>query len=141
MSLDDWGRPQPPRDETWKKFVVVGIVVLSIVVAGVIGALLSAGLSPDPDAPKNPALASSLDELESTEVEEAPTSRSLTLMSFTEVWNKNTETEKDDLCMAVELFGPSEAADQLSVGATADGELQLDWDYMVELIEEECASR
>lgn len=140
MSMDDWGKPDP-GDETWKKVLAVGLVVISIAVAGIIGALISWGMSPDPDAPDNPALERRLDELEASEVEEAPTSRSLTLMSFTEVWNNNTETEKDDLCMAVELFGPTEAANQLQVGATADGELELDWDYMVELIEEECEAR
>lgn len=62
-----------------------------------------------------------------------------TELVFNITWAQSSETDKDDLCAALALYGPDFAADEMQDGA--GGSTDLDWDRMAELLGNECGAR
>ncbi|MFD8777558.1 hypothetical protein [Streptomyces sp. NPDC059916] len=53
-------------------------------------------------------------------------------------WDSSSETEKQNMCDGIDLFGTEWAADQLREGG---GDSGLDWDRAAEIIEGKCQQR
>lgn len=58
---------------------------------------------------------------------------------FDITWAQASETDRDDLCTALAIYGPDFAADEMQNGA--GGSTDLDWDRMAELLGNECDAR
>ena len=73
------------------------------------------------------------------ETTRAATPDDLTDLTFQITWGQAAESERDNLCDALTLLGPEQAAAQMQDGA--GGSAELDWDRMAELLGDECAAR
>lgn len=63
----------------------------------------------------------------------------ITGLTFEITWGQASETDKNDLCNALAIYGPKFAADEMRNGA--DGSTDLDWDRMAELLGDKCDAR
>lgn len=144
VSLDQNGWPEPPKQKPEHSMIKILASVAFVVAFVWMAAELTWG--GNPDAPKNPGLERSLDNLESTEVDTEPTElpdpddvHGVTLYSFNEVWDNYSETERDDACSAVDLLGTEQAAEEMAGGAGNSSD--LDWELMARLLKMECDFR
>lgn len=65
--------------------------------------------------------------------------RDITEVAMRMTWDGTSETDRDNMCAGVDLFGTEWAAEQLQSGGGTDAE--LDWQYAAELIQIECDAR
>jgi hypothetical protein len=56
------------------------------------------------------------------------------------VWDSTAESERDDLCMGIDLFGLEWTAEQMQTGAT-DKSIIVDWDKAAQLVAQKCDQR
>ncbi|MGW2938605.1 hypothetical protein ACWDA7_44140 [Streptomyces sp. NPDC001156] len=68
-----------------------------------------------------------------------PAQTDLTDLAFQITWDQDTESQKDDLCTALALYGPESAAKEMQTGA--HGSTALDWDRFAELLGDRCDAR
>lgn len=62
-----------------------------------------------------------------------------TELVFNITWAQASETDKDDLCTALAMYGPDFAADEMQNGA--GDSTDLNWDRMAELLGNQCDAR
>ncbi|MGQ5606181.1 hypothetical protein [Streptomyces sp. EKS3.2] len=73
------------------------------------------------------------------EVEVTPDIEEHTRDTFALTWAGADETERNAYCMSVLMLPPDQAAASMQRGA--DGDTSLDWDLMVQLLEQQCLTR
>ncbi len=110
--------------------------------AAVLGVLTVTGCSTDPTSPSTsadtrPTLTP--EDVDPIEAEPTPDLDDHTRTTFVLTWAGASEAERNSYCMSVLLLPPEQAAASMQRGA--GGDTSLDWDLMVQLLKQECASR
>lgn len=135
-----WGTP-PPRPPKKK----ANPAVIALAAVGIIGFWVIVGTalgSPD-DTSKGSASASSPAKAAPTEADDKPpadnktpglSKRELTRLTVSAVWNSYDTTQRDTLCLGIDVYGEDELAEQMQSD-------NLDPDYAAELISAKCESR
>jgi hypothetical protein len=100
-----------------------------------LGLLTACGSTLDTDtssAPERPAVA-----VDNTTDDDTATDETALIIDLT--WATTSETDKDNMCAGIALFGTEWAANKMREGA--DGDDSIDWERAAVLVEEKCETR
>lgn len=130
--MANWQGPQPlPQKHKGVKIIGLGCVGVLVIMA-VIGIADSGDSNthlPNISATQTSASAS-------------PSSgtQNITDLAFDYVWYNYTDNQKDEMCLALTVYGKQEAAQEMETGAGANAST-IDWNHMADLMEQACNTR
>jgi hypothetical protein len=105
---------------------------LAAIVAAAAFALTACASTPDTSG-DNPATTTVIETTDAT-----PTADDMT-QTIVDLWDQQTEADKNAMCNGLALFGTEWGADQMRAGAGYDD--SLDWDRAAVLVEAKCTQR